>query len=56
MEYINTEAGRSLFSTNTGYRKGQFFSTKYEDDVHLNDLGVSRLGKHLKYIAHHGIF
>ena len=53
---INTEYNnRCLFSTVDGYRREFYFRapTKYiPDNVHLNDKGVERLGKHLKYLAH----
>ena len=52
MTNINTEASRSLFSNNEGYRKNGYFNHRGTDNVHLNRLGIIRLGKHLKYIAH----
>ena len=50
--FISTELNRNLFSTREGYRKTRFFNIKGDDNVHLNSLGVSRLAKHLKFLAH----
>ena len=50
--FISTEFNRNLFSTREGYRKNRFFNIKGDDNVHLNSLGVSRLAKHLKFLAH----
>ena len=55
VEFINTGHERYLFSTPDGFRKGEFFmpqSQAIPDNPHLNSQGVTRLGKHLKYIAH----
>lgn len=50
--YIDTEKKNSLFfNVKVGRRKAMFFK-KGHDNVHLNEAGVRRLGKHLKYIAH----
>ena len=48
--YIDTESRTRLFS-NGGIRKNFYFRNKF-DDVHLNDDGIVRLGKHLKYFSH----
>ena len=52
MNYVNTEASRNLFSNKEGYRKDEYFNQRGTDNVHLNILGIVRLGKHLKYLAH----
>ena len=49
--YIDTEAS-NLFINQDGMRKAEFFAKGY-DNVHLNKLGIIRLGKLLKYLAHH---
>ena len=51
--FVDTESKVKLFSNN-GYRKSTFFRQGF-DDVHLNKSGISRLGKHLKYIAHNNL-
>ena len=52
VNFINTEFRTNLFSTYNGYRKNQFFKNIGSDNVHLNALGIVRLGKHLKYLSH----
>jgi hypothetical protein len=49
--YIDTEVENRLFTDTENNRKEKFFSKGY-DNVHLNRIGVTRLGKHLKFIAH----
>ena len=49
---VRTEYHRSLFSSKSGHRKGDFFSQNGSDNVHLNRLGVIRLAKYMKYFAH----
>ena len=49
---VNTELNRSLYSKGNVYRKGIYFNIKGTDNVHLNNLGVERLGKHLKHLSH----
>lgn len=51
LNYIDT-VSINLFSYSHGNRKGEFFSKKGRDNVHLNKLGIIRLARHLKYIAH----
>ena len=51
--FVDTESKVKLFSNN-GHRKSAFFRQGF-DDVHLNKSGISRLGKHLKYIAHNNL-
>ena len=46
---ISTEKHRNLFTFKDCFRKHVFFSDKGEDNVHLNNLGVVRLAKYLKY-------
>ena len=44
-----------MFSHNNGNRRNKFFMPPGQfgpDNVHLNGIGVVRLGKHLKYLAH----
>ena len=50
---VSTELDRCLFSFKDGYRKANYFVNKGEDNVHLNGLGIVRLAKHLKFVAHH---
>ena len=50
---INTEVDRNLYSDAKGYRKHMYFNSNGLDNVHLNNLGIIRLGKHLKYLVHH---
>ena len=55
MLYINTEYNRNLFINIQGFRKDFYFmpaSSSIPDNVHLNRIGVIRLAKHLKYVAH----
>ena len=52
LNMVNTESTRSLFSHTSGIRKDLYFSEKGNDNVHLTSLGVARLAKHLKFIAH----
>ena len=49
--FISTEESRHLFSRN-GYRNNKFYSMAGSDNVHLNNLGIVRISKHLKYLAH----
>ena len=49
--FINTEIDRHLFSR-FSYRRSEYFSKFGTDNVHLNQKGIVRLCKHLKYIAH----
>ena len=49
--FISTEESRHLFSRN-GYRNNKFYSMAGSDHVHLNNLGIVRISKHLKYLAH----
>ena len=53
--YINmvgTEKDRSLFTFGNGLRKNNYFDIRGSDNVHLNNAGLVRLAKHLKYLAH----
>ena len=50
--FISTELNRNLFCTNDGYRKAIYFNVNGADNIHLNPMGVTRLGKHLKFLAH----
>ena len=38
-----------LFAYKSGFRKSHFFSNNGDDNVHLNEKGVVRLAKYLKY-------
>lgn len=51
LKYIDT-ISNNIFSYRNGMQKSQFFSPMGYDNVHLNKSGISRLAKHLKYIAH----
>ena len=52
LNFVGTEKQRNLFCFKNGHRKSDFFKSQGHDNVHLNALGVSRLAKHLKYLAH----
>ena len=52
LNFVDTESKNRLFSESSGNRKQQFFNDGYFDDVHLNVNGISRLSRHLKYLAH----
>ena len=52
INFIGTEKQRSLFCWKDGNRKRDFFRFHGADNVHFNRLGISRLAKHLKYLAH----
>ena len=52
---VSTELHRSLFSFNDGNRKENYFSFNGSDNVHLNNTGLVRLAKYLKYFAHHSL-
>ena len=52
LNYVDTEHRIRLFTTySDGTRENKYFRSRY-DDVHLNKYGISRLAKHLKYLAH----
>ena len=53
VKLISTETNRFLFSDKEGFRKSSFFSRYGEDNVHLNNYGIVKLARHLKYHAHH---
>ncbi len=50
---VSTEKDRFLFTDKFGFRKPSYFSMKGDDNIHLNNEGVIKLAKHLKYHAHH---
>ena len=55
IKYVDTECERNLFCTTDGYRRNSYFipaSNRIPDNVHLNQAGVIRLAKHIKYLAH----
>ena len=52
LTFINTEFKMNLFSSHDGFRKMTYFKQIGSDNVHLNRLGIVRLGKHLKYLSH----
>ncbi len=52
--FVSTELDRYLFSTRHGYRRDDLFNVVGSDNVHLNSAGIVRIGKHLKYLMHHG--
>ena len=52
LNFIDTEYNVRLFSNNYGARRSFYFKRGF-DNVHLNRAGITRLGKHLKYLAHH---
>ncbi len=52
VNFISTEMNRHLFCGRHGYRNSNLFNFRGSDNVHLNTLGVSKLAKFLKYIAH----
>ena len=41
-----------LFANKAGFRKSMFFSSHGSDNVHLNQKGIIRFAKYLKYIGH----
>ena len=41
-----------MFCDGKGYRNNNLFNFRGRDNVHLNTLGVSKLAKFLKYLAH----
>ena len=41
-----------LFANKAGFRKSVFFSSHGSDNVHLNQKGIIRFAKYLKYIGH----
>ena len=54
LNFVSLETDRKLF-TKRGYRNDIFFmagSHRYPDNPHLNRVGIVRLAKHLKYLAH----
>ena len=54
MNFIDTETEHHLFSNivfRQKVRKTDFFNFG-DDNVHLNNHGIIRLGRHLKYLAH----
>ena len=52
LSYIETELNAQLFSSSyNGLRKNTYFRSGY-DNVHLNKVGITRLGRHLKHFAH----
>lgn len=58
LAYVDTFHNR-MFSYRDGSRKSEFFIPygKFSsDNVHMNAKGVTRLGKHLKYLAHNSNF
>ena len=52
LKMVSTESDRNLFTFRDGLRKYNYFDDKGEDNVHLNNNGIIRLAKHLKYISH----
>ena len=52
LNFINTEHKICLFSSSDGFRKYTYFKRIGSDNVHLNNSGITRLGKHLKYLLH----
>ena len=55
LSMISTELNRNLFVSKDGHRKGIYFSSMGEDNIHFNNDGIIRLAKHLKYLAHNGL-
>ena len=41
-----------LFASKSGFRKSIYFSSQGSDNVHLNQIGIIRFARYLKYIAH----
>ena len=53
IEHPDSMFNRSyLFANKAGFRKSGFFSSRGSDNVHLNEKGMIRLAKYLKYIGH----
>ncbi len=56
VRFLSTEKDRYLFSDKLGFRKTQYFSSRGDDNIHLNSLGIIRLANHLKYyIVYHKV-
>ena len=51
LNYIDT-VSINMFSDSRGNRREEFFSQKCWDNVHLNESGIVRMARHLKYIAY----
>ena len=54
LQYIDTYS-MNLFNSPNGVRKTELFKYMFRNDldnVHLNNYGIVKLGKHLKYLAH----
>ena len=57
LNYINTYSN-FMFSNSDGSRRNSFFMPggyHGSDNVHLNAMGVVRLGRHLKFLAHQNL-
>ena len=53
VHHPDTEFNRLyLFASKSGFRKSFYFSSQGSDNVHLNQNGIIRFARHLKYIAH----
>ena len=53
IEHPDSMFNRSyLFANKAGFRKSVFFSNRGSDNVHLNEKGIIRFAKYLKYIGH----
>ena len=53
VEHPDSMFNRSyLFANKAGFRKSVFFSNHGSDNVHLNQKGIIRFAKYLKYIGH----
>ena len=52
MNFVDTIVERNLFTNKLGNRYECYFSSHGTDNVHLSVKGITRLAKHLKYLAH----
>ena len=55
LKFVDTYSRFHLFSYKNGQRKQDYFKSTHHNDfdnVHLNSSGITKLGAHLKHIAH----
>ena len=54
-EYVDSESEFKLFSFGMKRHEKYFMpaSDRYPDNCHLNNIGLVRFSKHLKFVAHH---
>ena len=52
LTFVGTEKDRNHFTDGHGYRKNHLFHVAGADNVHLNNEGLIKLAKFLKYLSH----